>query len=314
MPVQCLDEIGPARHRQGSFPYGVGVLVGVGVGVGVAGGVVAGVVAGVVCGVVGVVVAAVVGGFDVGFAVGVREGLGEAEVASVVGLVRDGATGDCAALDALVLATPAREGNSPRAPPNMPTVPLGPIEGRSPPSSTGPGLGADEHPAQCVDPRCELGAGAAPSIRGATCELGAGAISEGSTCPTGELPPRAPWTTVIAITLAATIAAAATPTEAIRGRVHTKDGRSAASRWRLSGRPRGVAPSDIESGWMNPAGPDAATIAPTGLAAMDFPSAGDVTSAGIGLPSARRRAYARLSLVAAGDVLRCLGGRLRSLD
>jgi hypothetical protein len=74
----------------------------------------------------------------------------------------------------------------------MPVVPPGPIEGRSPPSSTGPGLGADEHPAQCVAPRCELGAGAAPSVRGATCELGAGAISEGSTCPTGELPPRAP--------------------------------------------------------------------------------------------------------------------------
>ena len=172
----------------------MGVLVGVGVGVAVvvAGGVVAGVVAGVVCGVVGVVVAGVVGGFDVGFAVGVREGLGEAEVARVVGLVRDGATDDRAALDALVLPTLAREGGPPRAMPNMPVVPPGPTEGRSPPRSTGPGLGADEHPAQCVGPRCELGAGAAPSVRGATCELGAGAISEGSTCPTGELPPRAP--------------------------------------------------------------------------------------------------------------------------
>ena len=294
----------------------MGVLVGVGVGVVVvAGGVVAGVVAGVVCGVVGVVVAGVVGGFDVGFDVGVREGLGEAEVARVVGLVGDGATDDRAAPDVLVLATPAREGEPPRATPNMAVVPLGPTEGRSPPSSTGPGLGADEHPAQCVDPRCELGAGAAPSVRGATCELGAGAISEGSTCPTGELPPRAPWTTVMAITLAATIAAAATPNEAIREPVHKKDGRSPARRWRISGRPRGVAPSDVgatdvESGWMNPARPDAATIAATGLAAVDFRSAADVTSAGSGLPSARRRAYARLSLAAAGEVLRCLDGRL----
>ena len=295
----------------------MGVLVGVGVGVVVAGGVVAGVVAGVVCGVVGVVVAGVVGGFVVGFDVGVREGLGEAEVARVVGLVGDGATDDRPALDVLVLPTPAREGEPPGATPNMAVVPPGPTEGRSPPSSTGPGLGADEHPAQCVDPRCELGAGAAPSVRGATCELGAGAISEGSTCPTGELPPRAPWTTVMAITLAATIAAAATPNEAFREPVHKKDGRSPARRWRISGRPRGVAPSDVgvalsdvESGWMNPARPDAATIAATGLAAVDFRSAADVTSAGSGLPCARRRAYARLSLAAAGEVLRCLDGRL----
>jgi hypothetical protein len=118
----------------------------------------------------------------------------------------------------------------------------------------------------------------------------------------------------MAITLAATIAAAATPNEAIRGPVHKKDGRSPARRWRVSGRPGGGAPSDIKSGWMNPAEPDAATIAPTGLAAVDFPSAADVTSAGGGLPSARLRAYARLSLAAAGDVLRCLDARLRSLD
>ena len=118
----------------------------------------------------------------------------------------------------------------------------------------------------------------------------------------------------MAITLAATIAAAATPNEAIRGPVHKKDRRSPARRWRVSGRPRGVAPSDIESGWMNPAEPDAAAIAPTGLDTVDFPSAADVTSAGSGLPSTRRRAYARLSLAAAGDVLRCLDGRLRSLD
>jgi hypothetical protein len=164
----------------------VGVGVGVGVGV-VAGGVVAGVVAGVVCGVVG----AVVGGLDVGVGVG-EDGLGEADVGRALELVRDGVTDEPEELGAPVLPTPARDGATSEAAPNVPGAPAGLDDGRSPPRRTGPGLGADAHPAQCVDPRFDVGLGAAPSIRGATCELGAGAASVGSTCPTGELPPRTP--------------------------------------------------------------------------------------------------------------------------
>ena len=190
MPVQCLDEIGLLSTQGSSLTHGVEVGVGVGVGVGVVvGGVVAGVVAGVVCGVVGVVV----GGLDVGVGVGVREdGLGEADVGRALELVRDGVTDEPEELGSPVLPTPARDGATSEAAPNVPGAPAGLDEGRSPPRRTGPGLGADAHPAQCVDPRFDVGLGAAPSVRGATCELGAGAAREGSTCPTGELPPRTP--------------------------------------------------------------------------------------------------------------------------
>ena len=163
--------------------------MGVGVGV-VVGVVVAGVVAGVVCGVVGVVV----GGFDVGVGVGLAEdGLGEADVGRAVDVVRDGVTDEPEELGAPVVPTPARGGAARAdAGPDVAIAPYGLDGGRSPPRSTGPGLGADTHPAQWVDPPFDVGPGAAPSVRGATCELGAGGGSEGSTCPTGELPPRAP--------------------------------------------------------------------------------------------------------------------------
>jgi hypothetical protein len=180
--------LGPGRAFStgwSSVTHGVGVPVGVGVGVVVVGGVVAGVVA-------GVVVAGVVGGFDVGVEVGVRDGLGEAVVGRALELVRDGVTDEPEELGAPVLPTPARGGATSEAAPNVPGAPAGLDEGRSPPRRTGPGLGADAHPAQCVDPRFDVGLGAAPSVRGATWEPGAGAAREGSTCPTGELPPRTP--------------------------------------------------------------------------------------------------------------------------
>ena len=189
MSVQCLDQVGAFSTGWSSVTHGVGVPVGVGVGVVVVGAVVAGVVAGVVC---GVVVAGVVGGFDVGVEVGVRDGLGEAVVGRALELVRDVVTDEPEELEARVLPSPARAGATLEAAPNVPVDPAGLDEGRSPPRRIGPGLGADAHPAQCVDPRFDVGLGAAPSVRGATCELGAGAASVGSTCPTGELPPRAP--------------------------------------------------------------------------------------------------------------------------
>ena len=160
-----------------------------GVGVVVVGGVVAGEVAGVVCGVVGVVV----GGFDVGVEVGLAEdGLGEAEVGRALELVSDGVT-EPEELGAPVLPMPPRGGATSEATPKVAVAPAGVDEGRSPPSRTGPGLGADAHPAQWVGPAFDVGPAAAPSVRGATCELGTGAAgSDGSTCPTGELPPRAP--------------------------------------------------------------------------------------------------------------------------
>jgi hypothetical protein len=185
---QCLGQVGAFSTGRNSVTHGVEVGVGVGVGV-VVGGVVAGVVAGVVCGVVGVVV----GGLVVGVGVGVREdGLGEADVGRALELVRDGVTDEPEELGAPVLPPPARDGATSEAAPNVPGAPAALDEGRSPPRRTGPGLGADAHPAQCVDPRFDVGLGAAPSVRGATCELGAGAAREGSTCPTGELPPRTP--------------------------------------------------------------------------------------------------------------------------
>ena len=169
--------------------HGVDVPVGVGVGVVVVGGVVAGVVAGVVFGVVG----DVVGGFDVGVGVGLGEdGLGELDVGRALELVREGVTDEPGELGAPVVPTPARGGATSEAAPNVAVTPAGLDDGRSPPRRTGPGLGADAHPAQWVDPPFDVGVGAAPSVRGATCELGAGTASEGSTCPTGELPPRAP--------------------------------------------------------------------------------------------------------------------------
>jgi hypothetical protein len=53
------------------------------------------------------------------------------------------------------------------------------------------------------------------------------------------------------MTLAPTIAAAATPSDAILGPLRKKDGRSYASRWPATGRFGGLAASEIESGGTN---------------------------------------------------------------
>ena len=53
------------------------------------------------------------------------------------------------------------------------------------------------------------------------------------------------------MTLAPTIAAAATPSDAIPGPLRRKDGRSCPSRWRVTGRSGGLAASEIESDGTN---------------------------------------------------------------
>jgi hypothetical protein len=53
------------------------------------------------------------------------------------------------------------------------------------------------------------------------------------------------------MTLAPTIAAAATPSDAILGPLGKKDGRSYPSRWRGTVRSGGLAASEIESGGTN---------------------------------------------------------------
>jgi CDP-diacylglycerol--serine O-phosphatidyltransferase len=91
----------------------------------------------------------------------------------------------------VVLPTPARAGLTSEDAPGVAAAPAG-LDEESPPRRTGPGLGADAHPAQWVAPAFDVGPGAAPGVRAAPCELDAGAATGGSTCPTGELPPRAP--------------------------------------------------------------------------------------------------------------------------
>ena len=165
------------------------------------------------------------------------------------------------------------------------------------------------HPAHGVGTRLLPEAGRLPRIRGAaTCELGAGAVSDGSTRPTGALPPSPdPWITVAAMTLAATIAAAATPKEPTpgpRGRSTRLPGRlDCAASWAAD-----VTAAGIEPGSVSRPRRDAAPAA-VSVVSPDVRSTADVGSK---RPWAQRCADARRNLAAAGETLRRLDGRLGS--
>ena len=115
------------------------------------------------------------------------------------------------------------------------------------------------------------------------------------------------------MTLAATIAAAATPNEATPGPRGTSSAR-------LPGRldcgvswAADVAAAGIEPGSVSRPRRDAAPAAAS-VASPDVRSAPDVGFAGSKRPWAQRCAAARRNLAAAGETLRRLDGRLRSLD
>jgi hypothetical protein len=136
-------------------------------------------------------------------------------------------------------------------------------------------------------------------------------VSDESTRPTGALPSPDPWITVAAMTLAATIAAAATPNEATPGPRGTSSAR-------LPGRldcgvswAADVAAAGIEPGSVSRPRRDAA---PPAASSPDVRSTADVGFAGSKRPWAQRCAAARRNLAAAGETLRRLDGRLRSLD